>query len=213
MIELTGLPVDVAAVAVSATLFLWHNITLQRNSHTSPQASARGRHRVARNAWVRMVTDGEQAILAVQTLRNWIMAATLLASTAILLALGLIGAALGTDQSIDFTRGLNLFGEPSAGFWLFKALALSLTYFAAFFAFSLSTRSFVHTGFMINVARDEPDHTAADDVIDELESGAFFYWVGIRAYYASVPMALWLVGPLWLVLGMLGMLVLMRRVD
>ena len=57
---------------------------------------------------------------------------------------------------------------------------------------------------MINVARDQPDHTTADGVIDELESGAFFYWVGIRAYYASVPMALWLVGPLWLVLGMLG---------
>jgi len=213
MIELKGLSVDVAAVAVSAALFLWHNITLQRRSHRSPQGSARGRHRVARSAWVRMVTDSDQAILAIQTLRNWIMAATLLASTAILLALGVIGAAVGTDQPIELARGLNLLGDTSPGLWLFKALALSLTYFTAFFAFSLSTRSFVHTGFMIQVARDEPEQTAADHVIDELESGAFFYWVGIRAYYASVPVALWLVGPLWLVLGMLGMLVLMRRVD
>lgn len=205
---------ELGAAALSAALFLWHNIALARHAKVAPQASAHGRHRKARAAWIAMAAGGAQHILVVQTLRNWIMSASLLASTAILFALALLGAAFTTDKLSAFAHGLNFLGSQSQGFWLLKALILILVYFTAFFAFSLSIRSFVHAGFMINVAQaGDGDTTAIKEVTEELESGAFFYWLGIRAYYASVPAALWLFGPVWMLLGTLVVLLVMRRVD
>ena len=77
-----------AAVIIFA--YRTHQYTQVRRN---PLKTAIGRGNHARQRWVREIMRNQRDILAVQTLRNQVMAATFLASTAILISLGLLNAA------------------------------------------------------------------------------------------------------------------------
>ena len=68
---------------------IWHLLQVKR----MPLATSTGFNNHARATWVKHVQDEQRDILAVQTLRNQVMAATFLASTATLISLGLLSAA------------------------------------------------------------------------------------------------------------------------
>ena len=101
--------------------------------------------------WAEHVMQGGHDILAVQTLRNQVMAATFLASTAILISLGVIGLAFRPGMFAEVSHALNLTGVKSETIWLIKLMVLALLFFFAFFNFTLSIRYYNHAGFMINV--------------------------------------------------------------
>lgn len=69
--------VDVIGLAV----LIGYHLYLRQVYHEQPERTYRGRSNRLRRAWVEMVRVHSNDILAVQTLRNWIMSATLLAST------------------------------------------------------------------------------------------------------------------------------------
>ena len=58
-----------------------------------PLATSIGLTDHVRRRWIRSVMENQRDILAVQTLRNHIMAATFLASTAMIVSLGVLSAA------------------------------------------------------------------------------------------------------------------------
>ena len=64
----------------------------------NPLKTAIGTYNAIRKAWVTSILKNKEHILAVQTLRNWSMSATFLASTASLLALGVLSFALKPDE-------------------------------------------------------------------------------------------------------------------
>ncbi|MEZ5668767.1 MAG: DUF599 domain-containing protein [Alphaproteobacteria bacterium] len=204
---------DLAAGVVSFAGFAAYNIQLLRRTASDPQSSAKGRHAAARRAWVHMMAGGGHDLLAIHTMRNWIMSSTFLASTAILFALGLLAAAFTSDKLSAFAHALNLLGSTSQGLWLFKSLALVVAFVLAFYAFVLAVRAFVHFGFMINVIGSQDRGVAATNAADELERGATQYWIGMRCYYAAAPLALWLFGPLWMLFGTLALIWVLRHVD
>ena len=57
------------------------------------------------------VMRNQRDILAVQTLRNWTMASTFLASTAILIALGVFNLILTADRQGDLAGLFNRLGD------------------------------------------------------------------------------------------------------
>jgi hypothetical protein len=67
----------------------------------------------ATRVWVQSIVDKKRDILAVQTFRNWVMASTFLASTAIRISLGLAASAFRTENTSSATHALNVFGHPS----------------------------------------------------------------------------------------------------
>ena len=68
--------------------------------------------------WVQSVMEERRDILGVQTLRNQMMAATFLASTAILISLGLLGAAIRPGVFEDVSQVLNLTGARNETLWM-----------------------------------------------------------------------------------------------
>lgn len=172
-----------------------------------------GRHKLVRKAWVEMVQSGQHDVLAIQTLRNWIVSATFLASTSIIFALGLLGATFTTDTLSQFAHQLNFLGSRDAQLLLFKALALFVNFMAAFFNFSFAVRAFIHAGFALNLSKEQEARIAPGLAGAELETGALHFHLGMRGYYLAIPMTLWLFGPIWMLAGAVLMIAILRRID
>jgi uncharacterized membrane protein len=205
--------IETAMVAASAGILVVYYWRLARKTRRDAKTTAMGRHRLARAAWLASLRQGADPIVVVQMLRNWITAATFLASMAILFAVGFLGAAFTTEKLSQFAHNLNFMGVQDQEIWLLKALVLIVVYLAAFFCFSLSTRAFIHAGFAISAAlkseADGPGQIQARD----LEQGARYYTLGMRCLYVSIPLALWLFGPLWMLLGALALVIILHFVD
>lgn len=178
-----------------------------------PLSTAVGLSRRIRKLWVRKVIQEGRDILAVQTLRNWTMAATLLASTAIFLGLALLNVAFTTEQQPQLSKLLNYLSYDGELLWLLKLVILSGDFFFAFFNFTLAIRYYNHTGFMVNVSECEEAGINAETVTEILQRGANHYTLGMRGYYLSIPLSLWLFGSLWLLGGTLLLLVVLYRLD
>ena len=202
------------AMVTAAVAFLGaYHWRLWRTNRSSPGATAMGRHRLMRAAWASMVQIGNRDLLAVQTLRNWIMSATCLASTSILFALGLLGATLTTDKLSQLAHELNFLGSQDTQLLLFKALLLLLNFMAAFFNFSLAIRAFIHSGFAVNLTGEQEAVIGKDWGSAELERGALHFTLGMRGYYLAIPLALWLFGPTWMLAGSILLVFILRHVD
>jgi uncharacterized membrane protein len=166
-----------------------------------------------RRMWVESIMRERRDILAVQTLRNWIMASSFLASTAILIGLGLLSllfkpehiSELPFDPALIFTRLKTLF--------LVKVMLLMLHFFFAFFSFTLAMRYFNHVNFMINVPLECDPLLNTAYVANILNLGNIHYTLGMRAYYLAAVVALWLFGPVWMLGGAVVMVFILYRQD
>ncbi|CAB1075953.1 hypothetical protein JY97_16285 [Alkalispirochaeta odontotermitis] len=163
--------------------------------------------------WVQSVMADRHDILAVQTLRNQMMAATFLASTAILISLGLLGAAIRPGLFGEISQALNLTGARADTLWMLKLMILAVLFFSAFFNFTLTIRYYNHTGFMINLAESGEAVASVKGVAEVLNLGALHYTLGMRGYYLSVPLVLWIFGPLCMLAGTAVLLGVLYRLD
>jgi uncharacterized membrane protein len=193
-------------------LFFYH-LRLYREVRDNPLATAIGLTNHARRAWVQSIVDKKRDILAIQTLRNWVMASTFLASTAILISLGVVAAAFRTEITSSATQTLNVFGHPSETLWIIKLFVLSALFFYAFFNFTLSIRYYNHASLLINVPQDlEPASTVVTITL-ALNQGALHYTLGMRGFYLSIPLGLWLLGPIWMLGGSVLIVFILYRLD
>lgn len=195
LFDFLGLVLSVGAVAGYQLYLRWRD-------RRDPTASALYGMNAARMAWVEGVMRDGRDILAVQTLRNSTMASTFMASTAILLIIGVLTLSAQGDKMSGTWHALNVLGQHSADIWLLKLLVMLFDLLFAFFAFCLSIRLYHHIGYQINTPPDlrrevtQPAHVGA-----ELNRAAIFYRVGMRAYYFTVPLLFWLFGPLLMIVA------------
>ena len=186
---------------------------LYRKVHRYPLTTAIGITNHARRMWVKGVIRDKRDILAVQTLRNQVMAATFLASTSILVSLGLLSAAFRPGVFSDVSHALNLLGTKTETLWMFKLMLLGILFFFTFFNFTLSIRYNNHAGFMINTFEHNDATVSEEAVTQVVNHGALHYTIGMRGVYLSVPLALWLFGPLWMLAGSLVLVSVLYRLD
>src|SRR3989339_1857415 len=82
---------DLACLCASVLLVIAYHLFLRRKIRKSPTYTVQAINRIARTAWVETIMhDSKKDLLAVQTLRNSTMAATFLASTSVLLIIGVL---------------------------------------------------------------------------------------------------------------------------
>jgi uncharacterized membrane protein len=211
--RLSPIVTEIVLTATSLLLLGVYHVALYRQVRRRPLTTAMGVTNHARRAWVSSVMAQQRDLLAVQTLRNWVMASTFMASTAVIISLGLLAAAFRSDVGGNVPQALNLFGHHGATLWAFKLLALSVLFFYAFFNFTLSVRYYNHAGLMINVPQDlEPSATVAT-VTAILNHGALHYTMGLRGFYLAIPLGLWLFGPLWMLGGAMVLVAVLYRLD
>jgi len=200
------------SLAAFSALFIYH-VHLVYKVRRDPLTTAIGITNHARKMWVKGVIRDKRDILAVQTLRNQMMASTFLASTAILICLGLFSAAFRPGVFSEISHALNLFGAKTETLWMFKLMLLGILFFVTFFNFTLSIRYYNHAGFMINTFEENDSTVSAEAVTKILNHGALHYTIGMRGFYLSVPLALWLFGPVWMLAGSLVLMVVLYRLD
>ena len=166
-----------------------------------------------RREWVQTVMEGKRDILAVQTMRNWIMTSSFLASTAILIGLGLISVAFNEEYADKFSHALNFFGTKSHQLWLAKLLVLVVDFFFSFFNFTLSIRYYNHASVAINVPPSMDPIVDYDTVTRIINHGSLHYTLGMRGYYLAIPFTLWLFGAAWMLLGVVILTPILYNLD
>jgi uncharacterized membrane protein len=178
-----------------------------------PRQTAIGITRHLRTFWVEMIMEQKRDILAVQTLRNWVMASSFLASTAILIGLGILSYIIQHKNIAELPFSFNLIMASLHNINILKIFLLFLIFSFAFFNFTLSIRYYNHVNFMINVPLDRDELVTVGSVTRVLNLGMIHYTLGMRAYYLSGPFFLWLFGPIWMLLGSLSLLIVLYRID
>ena len=152
-------------------------------------------------------------ILAVQTLRNWTMAATFLASTAIIISLGSLSIALTTEKLVEVSLSFNFLGVQSKTLWVIKLLLLSVNFFITFFNFMLAVRYYNHVPFLITIAPGTDVGVTPESTAQVVNRAAKFNTFGMRGFYFSIPMTMWLLGPSWMLLGAIILVMLLYHLD
>ncbi len=204
---------EVMLVLSAALVIIAYHTHLYTKVRRDPLKTAVGITNHARQMWVKGVIREKRDIMAVQTLRNQVMAATFLASTAILISLGSFSAAFRPGVFDGISHGLNLLGTKTETLWMFKLMLLGILFFVTFFNFTLAIRYYNHAGFMINTFEQSDATVSAEAVTQVINHGALHYTIGMRGFYLSVPLALWLFGPVWMLAGSLVLVTVLYRLD
>ncbi|MEQ8662298.1 MAG: DUF599 domain-containing protein [Gammaproteobacteria bacterium] len=197
-------PWTYVADATALLVLLAYHVRLLHHLRHAPGRTMIGRNRGVRRAWLADVIARRADILAVQTLRNWAMTATFLASTAILIALGIVHFTFTNEPGA--AAASTLLRAPWAGT---KLLVLASLFFIAFFCFAQTLRALNHLGFEIVIARAE----SFESVLAHLHRHADSFTLGMRSFYLSLPFSLWLFGALHFLAAALVLTLLLLRLD
>ena len=206
---------DMIAVSVSCLLILLYYLYLQRRTRRSPNSSVHALNALTRERWAKMiVSNGKMEILAIPTLRNSAMAASFMATTAMLLIIGLLNLSEKIGQWAQNLQPLLATCQPLSQLWQIKFAALLLCFVIAFYYFAMAIRFFNHVGYLINLPCDSPaDGDVCKKTYAYLNKAGSYYTFGTRAFFFSLPILFWFFGPLFLVLATLGLIAGLAALD
>jgi uncharacterized membrane protein len=207
--------VNALAFVFSLALIIGYQLYLRYRLRHNPAYTIQAINAQAREIWVESImTSPSKDVLAVQTLRNSTMAATFLASTAILLIIGVLNLMQKGDSiSALFSPMRPEQVAMSSHFWSFKLLPLMVVFFWAFFCFTLAIRLYNHVGYLINASNGRAFGPTPAYVAQLLNRSGRYYSLGMRAYYLSVPLVFWLFGPVYLVAASIGLVIVLFHID
>ena len=141
------------------------------------------------------------------------MAASFLASTAMLIGLGLLSFLFKPEHITEIPFEFTLIFSKMKALFLVKLMILMMHFFFAFFSFTLSIRYLNQINFMINVPVECDPLLTPEFIAHTLDLGMVHYTLGMRAFYLSVVVTLWLFGPVWMFLGSLVLTFILYKLD
>ncbi len=205
---------DLACFVFSAILLVSYHLFLRHKLRTEPGYTIQAVNATARSAWVDSIMNGDgYEILAVQTLRNSIMGATFLGSTAVILMIGSLTLTGQADKLEQTWHALSFLGAAKAELWLAKILLLLLDFLIAFMCFAQAIRLNIHVGYMINVPQNDPRRLTPQFVALQLNRAGHYHWMGMRSFYFAAPLVFWLFGPLYMVGASIAAVVILYHLD
>ncbi|XP_019153694.1 PREDICTED: uncharacterized protein LOC109150238 [Ipomoea nil] len=180
-----------AGIAIMVSYHAWLLFTIVRN----PTRTVIGINAESRHSWVHsMMSDPiKNGVLTVQTIRNNIMASTLLATTAI--TLSSIISVYVSGKSDPASSNL-LYGNKTAILSSVKFFTILLCFLVAFLCNVQSIRYYAHVSFLATVPTFKDSTDSIEYVVRNLNRGSYFWSLGLRAFYLSFPLFLWVFGPI-----------------
>ncbi|CAN0922813.1 hypothetical protein LINGRAHAP2_LOCUS33245 [Linum grandiflorum] len=218
---------DCTLVPLGLVTMMSYHLWLLFQILNHPSRTTIGINAINRRFWVRaMMNDtSKNGVLAVQTLRNNIMASTLLASTAIMLS-SLIAMLMVGNKSGDSRLVLVMMGDTSDKVLSLKFFSILLCFLLAFLLTVQSIRYYSHASLLINVpvketchrrmmisGGDHPHHLSVDYVVRTVNRGGYFWSLGLRAFYFSLPLFMWIFGPVPMFLCCVVLVALLYFLD
>ena len=199
-------------ISLSACLLLivLYYLYLWQRTLRAPDSSAHSFNAKIRQRWVQMIlANDNNGLLAIQTLRNSVMAANFMASTAILLIIGSLSSSEKLSHWLLQSDIQNLIPAYSNELAALKLGLLVVDFFIAFYSFSMAIRFFNHVGYMIGLA----DANLTSQTSLYLNKAGRYYTLGTRSFFFSLPIILWLFGPAFLILGTLILILGLALLD
>jgi uncharacterized membrane protein len=206
---------DLAAFTASLLLVGIYYLLLWRKVRQDPHYTIHGVNELARTLWVaNVMRHPSRDVMAVQTLRNFIMGAALMASTATLLILGTLTLSGQAESIARSWHVLNIGGTHAAELWIVKVLCLLADFIVAFFSFAMAVRLANHVVFMINVPETDAHYLLSPQAVARrLNRAGTLFAIGMRAFFFAVPLVFWLFGPLFLVVATGVLVMALQRLD
>ncbi|XP_021652836.2 uncharacterized protein LOC110644404 [Hevea brasiliensis] len=194
---------DYTLVPVGLAIMVAYHLWLFNRIMNHPSKTVIGVNTINRRFWVQamMEDSAKNGVLAVQTLRNNIMASTLLASTAIMLS-SVIAVLMTSGTRGDRSAWIFEYGDASELGLSIKFFSILVCFLVAFLLNVQSIRYYSHASILINVPFKKllPDHNhhhlTAEYVARSVNRGSYFWSLGLRAFYFSFPLFLWIFGPI-----------------
>ncbi|KAH7352540.1 hypothetical protein KP509_19G050900 [Ceratopteris richardii] len=205
---------DVVLVPSGLLVLLLYHGQLAYRIWKHPNSTVIGVNDLNRRVWVcTMMSDSaKNGVLSVQTLRNNIMASTLLATAAITLS-SLI-AVLITNKKSTFTESPLVLGDQGDLVSSLKLLAVLVCFLAAFFCNVQAVRYYCHASFLLNIPLGDTAPGLTPVYVNRaITRGTHFWSLGLRAFYFSFPLFLWLFGPIPMFVCSVIMAVLLHFLD
>ena len=198
---------QLACVAGSVVALAAYELYLGLIARRHPHRIARTVHAEIRARWVRALEKQPGSeILAVQTLRNSLMSATIIGSTAALALMGSFSVAL------PLLMRAGAIDEPDLGGVLL--LLLMLTLFGSFLTAALSMRLFNHAGFMLAFPIGSPERSAMSGLaVDYLRRAGHHYSRSLHLLLLVAPLLVGIVAPLVMPFATAAWLIALRAYD
>lgn len=203
------------AAATTVAILATYEATLALGQRTSPDRMARTAHARLREEWFRTIcAEPGTELLAVQTLRNSLMSATMTASTAVL---GLMGTVTLAAPSLHASLGPEApVASLLAAFTprLLLELVLMGMLFASLVCSVISVRYYNHAGFIcaMPVGSAARLHWTESGAAYVRRAGVLYGW-GLRHLVMVAPLVASLLHPLAGPVAALAVVVVMRGVD
>ena len=206
---------DTIAIVASALLLLSYYLFLMVRVRRNPDFTIHAINQRARFLWVAEVMNNPgKEILAVQTIRNFVMAASFKGSSAVLLILGTLTLSSQAESMAKTWHVLSSSGSQATEWWIVKIILLLTVLIVAFFSFSTVIRLLNHVVFMISLPHAEAHGMlSTKNIAQRLNRAGFFYRIGMRAFFITVPLAFWLFGPIFLVAATIGLVLVLYHLD
>ncbi|XP_019200543.1 PREDICTED: uncharacterized protein LOC109194109 [Ipomoea nil] len=198
---------DYVLVPSGLLVMVSYHLWLLWQIRNNPNRTVIGVNAINRRFWVRAMMEdvSKNGVLAVQTFRNNIMASTLLASTAIMLSslIAVLMTGFNNDRSMTF-----VFGDNSSLSACIKFFSILVCFLVAFLFNVQSIRYYSHASILVNVPYrkimegwEAPANQYRCVVTSEyvgrtVNRGSYFWSLGLRAFYFSFPLFLWIFGPI-----------------
>lgn len=210
---LNALHSDMVDLTIAAGLVVGYHLYLFERVRRDRTYTIQTVNAMARASWVETMMANGPDVLPVQTLRNSTMAATFLASTAIVLIVGVLNLSGQTDRLSGLLR-LSSNADGGDALWNVKVICLLVDFFCAFFCFSLAVRMYNHVGFLVNTPNLSSRYANTPAYVARmLNRGGWYYSTGMRSFYMSVPLVFWLFGPQLMLIAAMGLIVVLYHVD
>ncbi|KAL9315907.1 hypothetical protein ACSQ67_016908 [Phaseolus vulgaris] len=210
---------DLILVPSGLLLMLVYHLWLFYRIMKHPTKTVIGVNAINRRFWVQAMMEdvSKNGVLAVQSLRNNIMASTLLASTAIMLS-SLIAVLMSSGNERKTVMS-EVFGDRSDLGLSVKFFSILVCFLLAFLLNVQSIRYYSHASILINVpfkkVSQNPRHQmlTAEYVATTVNRGSYFWSLGLRAFYLSFPLFMWLFGPIPVFFSSLALVSMLYFLD
>ncbi|GJP73381.1 hypothetical protein CLOP_g8819 [Closterium sp. NIES-67] len=210
---------DAVLVPAGLLLLASYHVWLLAQIKRRPLATVFGAAHANRRTWVQCVMKDSNAtngMLAVQSLRNSIMACVLLASTSAIgaVAIATILTSIRLDNLQEALSSLTI-GSASSDLLLLKVFCIFLCFLFAFLCHTQAIRFLSHVNFLITIPIDPVTSPGLSIAYVQrvLARGDNFLTVGNRSFYFLLPLALWFFGPIPMFLSSVIMVAVLSISD
>ena len=207
------LSIEFMTSSAAFAIFGMYHIYLAIIVRRTPMKTALGTTNKMRQIWAKKIIENQKDMTAIQTFRNHIMAASFLASTAILISLGVLGLTTNPDLFTGASGAIQLLSGQNDVFVLVKFIILALDLFIAFFNFTLTIRYFNHASYVISFTDTDNSYFNHEFLSQIINRGSLHYFIGMRGLYLTIPLFLWLFGGQWFLAGVIVLILAIYFLD